>query len=110
MAGQDPWHPLGILDGSARKHACAACEPVLPAGHEGDYAARLGTDGAQGLSNVDYAPVAEPTGRSVLARLVLNCNAPDSGNMEVLLRYGGPDESDRSLDPLLVGRSDPASR
>ena len=105
LSGQDPWHPLGILDGlRAEARLRGLWNLFLPAGHEGDYAARFGTDGAQGLSNVDYAPVAEQTGRSFLAPLVLNCNAPDSGNMEVLLRYGSQEQRDRWLDPLLDGQ------
>ncbi len=58
----------------------------------------------QGLSNLDYAWVAEPMGRLPWAAEVFNCSAPDSGNMELLHRFGTPAQQQRWLTPLFEGR------
>ena len=69
------------------------CLPKLPASAPGTH-----------LSNLEYAPIAELLGRLPWASEVFNCQAPDSGNMELLLRYADASQSARWLQPLLQGQ------
>jgi acyl-CoA dehydrogenase len=62
------------------------------------------TQGTEGLSNLDYAPLAEILGRSHIASQALNCSAPDTGNMELLTMFGTEEQKKEWLHPLLEGQ------
>ena len=88
-----PYGHAAILDELKPKaRAAGLWNLFLPPGH-----------GGLDLSNLEYAPLCEVMGRSLMAPEVFNCAAPDTGNMEVLARYGTPEHKQRWLTPLLEG-------
>lgn len=94
------WQPLQVIEVLKRKAQEAGLWNLfLPA----DSAKLAGVSGA-GLSNQEYAPLAEIMGRVSWASEVFNCSAPDTGNMETIARYGSAEHRDRWLKPLLEGK------
>lgn len=86
----DRWRPLELIEELKRK---AKAEGLW----------NLFLPNVSGISNLDYAPLAEIMGRVTWASEVFNCSAPDTGNMEVLHLYGTDEQKERWLKPLLDG-------
>jgi acyl-CoA dehydrogenase len=102
------WTPLQVIEELKPKaRAAGLWNLFLPPTADGSHvqAGRQGdTEFTFGLSNQDYAPLAEIMGAVPWASEVFNCSAPDTGNMEVLARYGSAEHKQRWLKPLLDGQ------
>ena len=89
----DRWQPTAIVEElKVKARAAGLWNLFLPESELG-----------AGLTNLEYAPLAELMGRSGLASEAFNCSAPETGNMETIVRYGSDEHKEKWLKPLLAG-------
>jgi acyl-CoA dehydrogenase len=101
---QQTYHEQITASGNPHHHAEIVDELKEKAKNEGLWNLFLpDTEYGAGLSNLEYAPLAEVMGRVGWASEVFNCAAPDTGNMEILAQFGTPEQKERWLMPLLNG-------
>jgi acyl-CoA dehydrogenase len=93
--GQNLWQIHPAMPGLKEKARAAGLWNLFLPEEYGEY--------SPGLTNLEYAPLAEEMGRYLWSSEVFNCNAPDTGNMEVLAKYGTPEQRQKWLLPLLAG-------
>ncbi|MFO1427306.1 MAG: acyl-CoA dehydrogenase family protein [Steroidobacteraceae bacterium] len=102
--GPSPRLPIPIVEElKAKARAAGLWNLFMPPSHPGEHVDESFRFESPGLSNLEYAPLAECMGRVRWAAELFNCSAPDSGNMEVFHRYGTREQKDRWLGPLMRG-------
>ncbi|HKT97668.1 MAG TPA: acyl-CoA dehydrogenase family protein [Paraburkholderia sp.] len=90
----NPWQPAPVMETLKEKARAAGLWNLFLPAHESK----------DGLTNLEYAPLCEIMGRSAIGAEPFNCSAPDTGNMETLLRYGSEAQQREWLTPLLEGK------